>query len=229
MRCSRPHGFTLIELLVVVSIIAILAALLLPAIGMARSAARKVQCANNLRQIGLGINAYADDWQGLYPAARSRLNGGTGPQVHWFELIAPYLEVGAGTTGGEATHRSDDAFDRSNVIVGCPDFQKTRDWRPSYGINERMYLPDNDARSTWDAPGPKVHFAQSQVSHHSTRPLAAGVDAWSIGVKNGPRFNFGRDDSRHGGTVNVLFCDSHVASMDNDRLAEHCWDPGSIP
>jgi len=241
MRRSRSHGFTpspggagtvarggftIIELLVVVSIIAILAALLLPAINMARSAARKIQCANNIRQVGLAINAYADDWEGIYPPARQRLPGGT--QVHWFELTAPYLEVGAGGTGGVATHRGDDAFDRKNVVVGCPDFRKTRDWRPSYGINERMYLPASDARSALDNSGAKALFPRSRVSHHSTRPLAAGVDGWSIGVKNGPYHSFARDDSRHGGQVNVLFCDGHVEAMSNDRLAEHCWDPGAI-
>jgi prepilin-type N-terminal cleavage/methylation domain-containing protein/prepilin-type processing-associated H-X9-DG protein len=57
---NARKGFTLIELLVVISIIAILIALLLPALQSAREAARKTQCKNNLRQIGIGLNAFAD-------------------------------------------------------------------------------------------------------------------------------------------------------------------------
>ena len=66
------RGFTLIELLVVVGIIAILVALLLPAIFSARATSRRVTCLNNLHQIGLAINAYAERMDGKIPFGPSR-------------------------------------------------------------------------------------------------------------------------------------------------------------
>ncbi len=82
----QRRAFTLIELLVVIAIIAILIALVLPAVQAAREAARRIQCANNLKQIGLAMCGYADA-VGTLPPGRKGWGWGT-----WQMYVLPYLE-----------------------------------------------------------------------------------------------------------------------------------------
>jgi len=78
-RTKRKRAFTLIELLVVIAIIAILIALLLPAVQQAREAARRAQCKNNLKQLGIGMHNYHDTY-GQFPPTIFAINGNQGPQ-----------------------------------------------------------------------------------------------------------------------------------------------------
>ena len=90
---SRNRGFTLIELLVVIAIIAILIALLLPAVQQAREGARRTQCRNNLKQIGLAIHNYESTFSCFPPGGIEDSNPGTsGIGAGGFTLILPYID-----------------------------------------------------------------------------------------------------------------------------------------
>src|SRR5947208_14082778 len=86
MRTGRARGFTLIELLVVIAIIAVLSALLLPAVQAARAAARRIQCVNNLKQLGIAMQNH-HDVQGTFPWGAKN-----SPAQTWSFLIMPYIE-----------------------------------------------------------------------------------------------------------------------------------------
>jgi prepilin-type N-terminal cleavage/methylation domain-containing protein len=114
-RASSPGagGFTLVELLVVIAIIGILIALLLPAVQMAREAARRSQCLNNLKQIGLAMENYEGTFKVFPPGGLSTAAGNFGHS--WLIRILPYIE--------EETVYSE--FDQVGAVTGrlLPDSQ----------------------------------------------------------------------------------------------------------
>src|SRR5687768_1575996 len=86
------RGFTLIELLVVIAVIAILAAILFPVFAQAREKARQAACASNLKQAGLAVVMYAQDYDETFPFAAFNPPGQ--PLITWYDLVEPYVKSG---------------------------------------------------------------------------------------------------------------------------------------
>ncbi|MDD4268225.1 MAG: DUF1559 domain-containing protein [Thermoguttaceae bacterium] len=147
LRCRR--GFTLVELLVVIAIIGILIALLLPAVQAAREAARRSQCTNNLKQMGLALHNYADTTRGFLPIGSSVNKHGM------FAHMLPYLEQQAvyDSLNFNLSPYNDPA--RGKVVISvyfCPSYQgpsllplsdTTSEWyrgalRPYEGVGGRL-------------------------------------------------------------------------------------------
>ncbi len=94
IQIQTKKSFTLIELLVVIAIIAILAAILFPAFARVRESARRSSCQSNLKQIGLGIEQYKQDYDGTYPMAYFYVNGSSSANGYnqWTGTIQPYVK-----------------------------------------------------------------------------------------------------------------------------------------
>ena len=129
---QRSKGFTLVELLVVIAIIGVLVALLLPAVQAAREAARRSQCLNNLRQLGVAMLNYESSKKGFPPMALTWTDAdykaryepdGPGTWVDdygWFLLVTPYIEQGGVAALADLKRSFSDAVNRAARTAFIP-------------------------------------------------------------------------------------------------------------
>ena len=150
MPSRHPRAFTLVELLVVIAIIGVLVALLLPAVQAAREAARRTDCQNRLRQLGLAVLNYETAHgqlpkgaQGLDPAT---MQSAGVPRVPLFPLILGYIEEGNREALWEGVGNSNDAVKAPWPGVQCPSDEAAEFFvlgfvrgKTSYGVNWGQY------------------------------------------------------------------------------------------
>jgi prepilin-type N-terminal cleavage/methylation domain-containing protein/prepilin-type processing-associated H-X9-DG protein len=146
MKKCRRSGFTLIELLVVIAIIAVLIALLLPAVQAAREAARRSQCVNNLKQIGLAVMNY-ESAQGSFPPGEKGCCWGT-----WGIFILPYIEQSALYNAWNTAGNNVSGFDGNWRYAGAYNSTVTNSQ-----VNAYMCPSDPNAGVSRGSPGPRYH------------------------------------------------------------------------
>jgi prepilin-type processing-associated H-X9-DG protein/prepilin-type N-terminal cleavage/methylation domain-containing protein len=223
-RRNQNSAFTLIELLAVITIIGILVALLLPAISQSKARAQRIQCANNLHQLGLGLQNFLTE-NHSYPSAFA-LTKSDIPGRWW----ADQLERGGFDTTTPATN----FFEKG--VWHCP----SAHWPNigpgdflSYGYNAFGVLKVGDRPNALGlhghynpSSGTLIPIAESEVANPSDM-MAIGDDLFGFiyfmrvdSVEN-KKWNA---SSRHQGRANVVFCDGHVEPPTLEFLFEETSD-----
>jgi prepilin-type N-terminal cleavage/methylation domain-containing protein len=230
---KTADGFTLVEMLVVIAIIAILAALLLPAIGAAKRKAQRTVCVNNLRQINLGIRMYADDSHDSSPST----NGAALTSTNTLPLYTSYKALmknyvglnGASSSQDKLFRCPADTFYPNWIVAGIPPpyyfVQKSLYDNPSWDYSSYAFNGgDNKPRkfgrigSTYPGLG---NVKLTAVKHPSRTVLVAEVSAlipfsWhdpsSPGVVHGSNGVVLSNGTLYNNSKNVVsFVDGHVS------------------
>jgi len=225
-RRSRAHlAFTLIELLVVIAIIAVLIGLLLPAVQKVREAAARMSCQNNLKQIGLALHGFANNYNGRFPAAminsgRCNVAGGTqgsnykGPEV---DLQAVY---GRGGTTDPANYR---VFNHTGFVALLPYLEQTALFR-SYN-----YLAISNGSNPYGQPvGPDPSGNPNRIV--GSTPLKAYTCPSDVNpapvIVASPAGDFYERLSPGVARSNYLFNTGYYTDYDRDYSALATWARG---
>jgi len=200
---SARKGFTLIELLVVIAIIAILAAILFPVFARARENARRSSCQSNLKQIGLGLSQYTQDYDEMYPqvypdaatnpCCDARRPGG------WTQVIQPYI--------------------KSTQLFACPSNSANGGIKSNAGTQYGVEYPRIPLSYGMNRHQPRaMSIVQSPATRIHVSETTGNGGEWDLAPRDASGADIeARHWSGHLGTANYLYFDGHVKSSSPPR------------
>ncbi|MCX7993096.1 MAG: DUF1559 domain-containing protein [Fimbriimonadales bacterium] len=214
----RYRGFTLIELLVVIAIIAILAAILFPVFAQAREKARQTQCVNNMKQAGLGVFQYIQDYDETYPMSvyRARVNNQDCAYT-MLAAIEPYVKNKDIYECPSRRREMDlDAFWRS--LLGIPECGQFR-WL-SYVANFALFEDGPNNTITGATNQPPVKLAELEYVAETAAYLDGQLTVQG-GTGNCALFN-SPVEGRHNETASVAYADGHAKTIKVTQANQTC-------
>lgn len=252
MGKNQGGGFTLLELLVTVGVTVVLAALVLLATARSHSAAVRIQCANNVRQVGIALTSFVTE-HNVYPLCRNP-DYSNGRYPEHMTMWMPALQYTEISVPGNAAARIPFSKWAGEGVWKCPGANKPLNWPTnqlyiSYGYNYSGTSQRTDTNSLglggqlmWNNPrSPAPPVKESEViSPSEMMAIGDGLVGGHGVIRDGLRAlgrasdtqdYFGstkRSYARHAGKANVVFCDGHVESPTIKRLFEDTDDDALV-